>query len=347
MMSIFKLPDSLLDDIHSMMANFWWGSTNENRKTHWHSWVSMCVPKSQGGMGFRDLKCFNQALLVKQAWRLHEEADSMVGSIFKARYYKHSGFLAALRGYDPSFAWRSIWGAKSVLLEGLCWRVGNGWSINALQDKWVLVDGHMQAPVARNHPPYDMMVGELIDQELMHWHIDLVRDTFDQDSAEAMLAIPLSKWDCGDTLYWLNNKNGRYSVRSGYWLARSIHPRHSTAASLNAEHIVWKKIWNLNGPPKLKHLLWRGCKNSLPVNDVRKHRHLAESELCTRCSMATETLHHAIFECPSHQNMWLAHPCQRLISDAPNDSFMDFIQWLIAHASGEEFILVCASFWAC
>lgn len=29
MMSIFRLPDGIIDDIHSMFAKFWWGSNNE------------------------------------------------------------------------------------------------------------------------------------------------------------------------------------------------------------------------------------------------------------------------------------------------------------------------------
>ncbi|XP_021743844.1 uncharacterized protein LOC110709892 [Chenopodium quinoa] len=45
------------------------------------------------------------------------------------------------KGFDPSYSWRSIWGAKSLLLEGLKWRVGNGSLIKLWDDAWTLGDG--------------------------------------------------------------------------------------------------------------------------------------------------------------------------------------------------------------
>lgn len=65
MMSMFHIPDGLLDELHSILARFWWGANGAERKMHWHSWESLCLPKSMGGMGFRDVKILNQALLAK------------------------------------------------------------------------------------------------------------------------------------------------------------------------------------------------------------------------------------------------------------------------------------------
>ncbi|XP_074336698.1 uncharacterized protein LOC141673868 [Apium graveolens] len=66
MMSIFRIPDGLIDEIHSVMAQFWWGNNGSAKAMHWKSWDKLCLPKGKGGLGFLDLKCFNLALLAKQ-----------------------------------------------------------------------------------------------------------------------------------------------------------------------------------------------------------------------------------------------------------------------------------------
>lgn len=297
MISIFKIPDGILDSIHSLMAHFWWGLSANNRKIHWHSWPSLFLPKVQGGMGFRDLKVFNQVLLAKQVWQLHEGTNPLLTAVLKARYYKNDDVLDARRGFDPSFTWRSMWGAKSLLLEGLGWRVGSGWLINAKSDKWLLTDGKFSCPVMRTENLPDIKAGELIDADSGRWNVEMLNDLFDPWSIKRILSIPVVRDGGIDRMFWGLTKSGVYSVKTGYWLGMLSTSQSGRRGDAGANQNLWKTVWNLNGPPKLKHFLWRACKNSLPVNYVRYQRHIQDTATCSRCNEETETICHATLKC--------------------------------------------------
>ena len=128
--SFFCLPIGLLKDIEPMIRKFWWDCSENSRKIHWVQWETLCSSKSVGGMGFRDLRMFNDAMLGKKVWRLFHNRNSLVYKVFRAKYFHSSNIFDAKESSRCSYAWCSILQAREAVLKGARWRVGDGKDIN-------------------------------------------------------------------------------------------------------------------------------------------------------------------------------------------------------------------------
>lgn len=102
-----------------MIARFWWGGEDTKRKIHWWTWHKLCASKSDGGLGFRNLEVFNQAMLAKQCWQIIHNPASLVAKVLKDRYFPNHSFLQAQMGNNPSYIWRSFLWGRELLSLGL------------------------------------------------------------------------------------------------------------------------------------------------------------------------------------------------------------------------------------
>ncbi|KAK2638131.1 hypothetical protein Ddye_025926 [Dipteronia dyeriana] len=117
-MSLFQLPKGLIHEIQRLSNRFWWGSDAKKHRIHWCAWEWLS-PKSEGGLGFRNLEISNRALLANQCWRLLKNPNSLATRILKGCYYKDCGLLDAPNNSRASFIWKSLVWEQHFLLEDM------------------------------------------------------------------------------------------------------------------------------------------------------------------------------------------------------------------------------------
>lgn len=75
--SIFVLPKKVLSDVERILRSFFWTGPDMKSSGAKVSWDSVCLPKPEGGLGFRRLKDWNVAAMTKYIWALAKKADTL------------------------------------------------------------------------------------------------------------------------------------------------------------------------------------------------------------------------------------------------------------------------------
>jgi hypothetical protein len=189
-MSCFDITKNLCDDISQMICRYWWSNMDDEHKAHWVSWQDMMKPKSEGGLGFKDIHIFNLSMLARQGWRLLQAPESLCARVLRAKYFIDGDLLRAKPVPGMNYVWRSILKGLEVLKLGVIWRVGDGDNIKIWSDPWIS-SSSTRGPTTRQNNPRLNMVAELLEADSVCWKEDLVRQTFIHKDAVAILKIPI------------------------------------------------------------------------------------------------------------------------------------------------------------
>ncbi|KAL8149608.1 uncharacterized protein LOC141704125 [Apium graveolens] len=185
------------------MNAFLWGGGAHGKGLRWISWKNLCVPKDFGGLGLKELKTFNLAMIAKQGWRLLIEANSLVSAVMKARYYPESSIIHAELGNNPSYVWRGIYQALSVVKAGARRKIGDGkdtlvWNVPWLPDAQ---DGYVRT--VRSDWMIDIKVNNLMSMDEKSWDIDVLTDVLCPRDVELIRTIPIPHVERQDSWYWM------------------------------------------------------------------------------------------------------------------------------------------------
>ena len=85
-LSLFPIPVDIAIRIERLQRNFLWGGIDESPKFHLVKWAHVCSPLQFGGLGIRNLRTFNQALLGKWLWRYGRETTRLWRWVIETKY---------------------------------------------------------------------------------------------------------------------------------------------------------------------------------------------------------------------------------------------------------------------
>ena len=303
-MSVFCLPVGLLKDIEAMIRKFWWGCSDSARKIHWVSWKTLCSSKSIGGMGFRDLCQFNDALLGKQVWRLYHEKETLLYRVFRAKYFPSGDIFEAVQNLRCSYAWKSIMLARDVISNGALWRIRDGKDIQIWQHRWLPSPGSGKVLSPRLDQSLNV-VQDLFISGIKTWNFELIDRHFLPWEADGIKSIPLNEHHNIDLLIWPHTSDGSYSVRSAYRLLVAAQAQNQpSSSSTEASKRLWKGVWRMEVPNKVCHFVWRAVGESLPTKKNLVKRCVATDGHCGLCEVEVEDSIHALWLCDDVKPIW-------------------------------------------
>lgn len=255
--------------------------------------------KSNGGMGFRDFRDFNLAMLGNQVWRFLTKPNSLVSKVYKARYFLNENYLDSSAGHNPSFVWRSIWKAGDVVKAGVHWVVGSGEMINILGQPWLL-DDHNPFITSDSPALANNKVSSIMSMEHRGWDDEILKDLFNDRDQDCIRSVPLNEDMRQYRIYWSKESSGEYSVRSAYRLLQV----QKALWRQEDNDSFWRKIWKIRALPKVLNLVWRSLSQCLPTMMLLRQKHVRVESSCPVCRRENETISHVFMRCPIALQCW-------------------------------------------
>ena len=171
----------------------------------------------------------------------------------------------------------------------------------------------------------------------------MLASVFAPVEADLIQKIPLSPVTVEDKLIWPHVSSGVYSVKSGYRFL--VKEKGGSRASLQTQTdspSVWRQIWRLSVPNKVKNFLWRECKEALPVKINLVRRKVLSEDICCRCNLKAKDGLHALWDCAKLSAIWEADSLWLFCRSKKFSNFYELASFVMENSRNPELFAVLA-----
>jgi exonuclease III len=304
-MSLFPIPASVALRIDKIQRDFLWGGMGEGKKFHLVNWSQVCQPLKMGGLGVRNLRLFNQALLGKWLWRYGNEENAFWRHLISAKYGNSFGGWTTREVHGPygSGLWKHIRKGWGIFTRHVHFEVGDGSKTKFWDDVWCGSCSLKHAfpdlySIARNK---DAAVGDLLQFQNggVTWLIDFIRHVQDWELESVNLLLELlysssAKGYGEDRMCWRGGCQAGFQVKTYY---RDILPPSGFT-------LPWKSIWRTKAPPRVAFFVWTAALGRILTTDNLRRRRVIVLDYCWLCKSNGESISHLLLHCSYATEIW-------------------------------------------
>ncbi|KAK9005282.1 hypothetical protein V6N11_042725 [Hibiscus sabdariffa] len=247
----------------------------------------------------------NQAFMQKFGYFLVTDTDALWVRLLREKYRVTDVCPATITRATCTPLWRAISTGWSEFLTNIAWSIGNGRSIDLLNDTWVSSLGPLRD--YSNDPLLlsdDLSLQDFI-AENGTWDYNALCDLFHVSVVDRIISIKCpEQCDVDDRCMWRWTTSHTFELRSAY----------SRLVGL---------LWSLK--QAIWFFLWLAYKRKLLTNAERCRCHLSISATCVVCNVSDETVTHVLRDCCVTRQLW-----QQLLPPALAQHFfsMNLQAWL-------------------
>ena len=251
-LSLFPISVEMAKQIEKIQRNFLWGSTEEVHKFHLVKWEVVCSPFSSGGLGIKNLRKFNEALLGKWLWRFGTEREALWRKVVVAKYdILARGWMSNVPiGPHGVGLWKFIRARWDNFYKLLMFEVGAGSLIQFWDDVWCI-----EQPLKLAYPELyriacnkEAVVADFVHfrGDSVYWEVNFTRlvQDWELESVSSFLEVlysaKINRYEQDKMCCQPSPSNG-FQVKSFY--------KH--LSSLGVGSFLWKNIWKTKVPPRV------------------------------------------------------------------------------------------------
>ncbi|KAI5398482.1 hypothetical protein KIW84_064028 [Lathyrus oleraceus] len=325
LLSFFKAPKCVLEDIIKIQRNFLWGDGGGSRKMCWVSWDKICLKTEEGGLGVKHVEWFNLSLMSKWGWRFLNDKHAIWFNLLQFRYGSGLQSLCdvvskpVLSNY--SLWWRDIrlvcgtpFGGHDWFCDSISCKLGRGNSFLAWKHCWL---GSISLKLlfprlfeVCSFPNALVINCGLWENEGWSWKVGVDSTLLVGELLEdwkELTEILKDVKPClneADKLIWWRDVEG-FSVRNAFKRLYSLNAVNHLGSEFRRCEL--KRLWKAIIPCKVKLFGWRWILGALPTRKELSHRGVilgVEGSFCPLCELEEEFVGHLFLKCCKVKTIW-------------------------------------------